>query len=156
MKDVEIIGMLKTYVAKSLVGAGALKGASCKIKSIVYASGVNTVTFEWTDNNGDTQESTMLVYDGAQGETGATGAQGPSGPSGSDGYSPTITVKTSTSDSYVLTITDKNGSYDTPNLKGSGGGSGASAMSDLTDVTLRTWRTDRSLSITELRRSGRT
>lgn len=137
MKDVEIIGMLKTYVAKSLVGAGALKGASCKIKSIVYASGVNTVTFEWTDNNGDTQESTMLVYDGAQGETGATGAQGPSGPSGADGYSPTITVKTSTSDSYVLTITDKNGSYDTPNLKGSGGGGGASAMSDLTDVDLK-------------------
>lgn len=140
MKDVELIGMLKTYVAKSLVGAGALKGASCTIKSIVYASGINTVTFEWTDDNGDKQESTMLVYDGATGATGSTGPQGPEGPSGADGtdgFSPTITVKTSTSDSYVLTITDKNGSYDTPNLKGSGGGSGASAMSDLTDVDLK-------------------
>lgn len=140
MKDVELIGMLKTYVAKSLVGAGALKGASCTIKSIVYASGINTVTFEWTDDNGDKQESTMLVYDGATGATGSTGPQGPEGPSGADGtdgFSPTITVKTSTSDSYVLTITDKNGSYDTPNLKGSGGGGGASAMSDLTDVDLK-------------------
>lgn len=140
MKDVEIIGMLKTYVAKCLVGAGALKGAPCTIKSITYASGINTVTFEWTDDNGDKQESTMLVYDGATGATGSTGPQGPEGPSGADGtdgFSPTITVKTSTSDSYILTITDKNGSYDTPNLKGSGGGSGASAMSDLTDVDLK-------------------
>lgn len=118
MRDVELIGMLKTYVAKSLVGAGALKGAPCKIKSIVKASGINTVTFEWTDDNGDTQESTMLVADGT------------------DGVSPTITVKTSSSSEYVLTITDKNGSYDTPNLKGSGGGSGASALSDLTDIDL--------------------
>lgn len=121
MKDVEIIGMLKTYVVKSLIGVGALKGAPCKIKSIVKASGINTVTFEWTDNNGDTQESTMLVYDGAP---------------GADGISPTITVKTSSSSEYVLTITDKNGSFDTPNLKGSGGGGGASVMSDLTDVDL--------------------
>lgn len=36
---------------------------------------------------------------------------------GDDGYSPTITVKTDTPTAYVLTITDENGSYDTPNLK---------------------------------------
>ena len=36
---------------------------------------------------------------------------------GDDGYSPTITVKTDTDTEYVLTITDENGSYDTPNLK---------------------------------------
>lgn len=139
MRDVELIGMLKTYVAKSLVGAGALKGAPCTIKSIVYASGINTVTFEWTDDNGDKQESTMLVYDGAKGDDGAQGIQGiqgPPGADGTDGVSPTITVKTSSSSEYVLTITDKNGSYDTPNLKGSGGGSGASALSDLTDIDL--------------------
>lgn len=139
MRDVEIIGMLKTYVAKSLVGAGALKGAPCKIKSIVKASGINTVTFEWTDDNGDTQESTMLVADGAKGDDGdqgIQGIQGPPGADGTDGVSPTITVKTSSSSEYVLTITDKNGSYDTPNLKGSGGGSGASALSDLTDIDL--------------------
>ena len=65
-----------------------------------------------------------------KGDTGPAGPQGPAGPSGSsgpagaDGFSPTVTVKTSTSDTYVLTITDTNGSYDTPNLKGSGGGGG--------------------------------
>ena len=52
-----------------------------------------------------------------------------------DGISPSITVKASTDDTYILTITDENGSFDTPNLKGSGSGS-ASALSDLTDVDL--------------------
>lgn len=132
MKDVEIIGMLKSYVSKTLVGMGALKGANCRIKSIVKTTGLNTVTFVWTDTDGVSKESTMLVYDGEKGETGATGA---TGATGEDGFSPTITVKTSTSDTYILTITDANGSYDTPNLKGSGGGS-ASNLSDLSDVSL--------------------
>lgn len=138
MKDVEIIGVLKTYIAKTLVGMGALKGANCRIKSIVKADNLNTVTFIWTDTDGTSKESTMLVYDGAKGDTGATGATGPTGATGAageDGYSPTITVKTSTADAYILTITDANGSYDTPNLKG-GGGSGSSALSELTDVDL--------------------
>lgn len=135
MKDVEIIGALRTYIAKTLVGMGALKGASCRIKSIVKADNLNTVTFIWTDTDGTSKESTMLVYDGAKGDTGATGATGATGPAGADGYSPTITVKTSTADTYILTITDANGSYDTPNLKGSGG-SGSSTLAELTDVDL--------------------
>ena len=135
MTDVEIIGVLKTYIAKTLVGMGALKGANCRIKSIVKADNLNTVTFIWTDTDGTSKESTMLVYDGAKGDTGATGATGATGPAGADGYSPTITVKTSTADTYILTITDANGSYDTPNLKG-GGGSGSSTLAELTDVDL--------------------
>ena len=39
-----------------------------------------------------------------------------------DGFSPTIEVKAETASEYILTITDKQGSFDTPNLKGSGGG----------------------------------
>ncbi len=132
MTDVEIIGALKTYIAKTLVGMGALKGASCRIKDIVKVDNLNTVTFIWTDTDGTSKESTMLVYDGAKGDTGATGA---TGPAGADGYSPTITVKTSTADTYILTITDANGSYDTPNLKG-GGSSGSSTLAGLTDVDL--------------------
>lgn len=135
MTDFEIIGVLKTYIAKTLVGMGALKGANCRIKSIVKADNLNTVTFIWTDTDGTSKESTMLVYDGAKGDTGATGATGATGPAGADGYSPTITVKTSTADTYILTITDANGSYDTPNLKGSGG-SGSSTLAELTDVDL--------------------
>lgn len=39
--------------------------------------------------------------------------------------SPTVTVKSNKATEYVLTVTDKNGSYDTPNLKGKDGeGSG--------------------------------
>lgn len=135
MTDFEIIGVLKTYIAKTLVGMGALKGANCRIKSIVKADNLNTVTFIWTDTDGTSKESTMLVYDGVKGDTGATGATGATGPAGADGYSPTITVKTSTADTYILTITDANGSYDTPNLKGSGG-SGSSTLAELTDVDL--------------------
>ena len=33
-----------------------------------------------------------------------------------DGFSPTITVKVDTSNTYILTITTKDGSFDTPNL----------------------------------------
>lgn len=43
---------------------------------------------------------------------------------GEDGFSPTITVKSATEDTYILTVNNESGSYDTPNLKGSGGGSG--------------------------------
>lgn len=145
MKDDEIIGMLKSYISKTLVGMGALKGASCQIKSIVKTGNLNTVTFVWTDTEGTSTESTMLVYDGAEGaqgpqglpgEKGEPGAPGTNGTDGADGFSPTITVKESTAERYVLTITDASGSYDTPNLKGSGGGGGASALSDLTDVQL--------------------
>ena len=120
MKDVEIIGMLKSYVKKSLVGMGALKGAPCTIKSITYdeENKLNTVVFEWEDTEGIKHTSTMLVYDGT------------------DGFSPEITIKSSTSTEYILTIKTKEGSFDTPNLKGSGGGGGASALSDLSDVIL--------------------
>jgi hypothetical protein len=64
---------------------------------------------------------------GDQGETGAKGDKGDKGDTGSagaDGVSPTIVVKTQTTDDYILTITDKNGSFDTPNLRGGGGGGG--------------------------------
>ena len=75
---------------------------------------------------------------GEQGERGLQGIQGPAGaqgPAGPEGYSPTITVKTSTSTEYVLTITNESGSYDTPNLKGGGSG-GAATLAELDDVTL--------------------
>ena len=57
---------------------------------------------------------------GAKGDTGdqgLTGQAGADGAKGDDGVSPTVAVKTSTDSAYVLTVTDANGSYDTPNLK---------------------------------------
>lgn len=123
MKDVEIIGMLKTYIQQTLVGMGALKGAPCTVKSVEEDPGVHVITLEWTDNDGNKQTKAITVLDGTDGTD------------GTDGFSPEVTVKTSTDSTYILTITTKDGSYDTPNLKGGGSG-GASNLSDLSDVDL--------------------
>lgn len=120
MKDVEIIGMLKTYIQQTLVGMGALKGAPCTVKSVEEDPGVHVVTMEWTDNDGNKQTKSYTVLDGTN---------------GTDGFSPEVTVKTSTDSTYILTITTIDGSFDTPNLKGGGSG-GDSSMEDLTDVLL--------------------
>lgn len=46
------------------------------------------------------------------------GPSGPQGPVGPEGFSPSISVNTNTSSSYILTITNKEGSFNTPNLYG--------------------------------------
>ena len=46
------------------------------------------------------------------------------GKDGTDGISSEISVKTDTDTEYVLTVKDKNGSFDTPNLKGKNGEGG--------------------------------
>lgn len=120
MKDVEIIGMLKTYIQQTLVGMGALKGAPCTVKSVEEDPGVHVITMEWTDNDGNKQTKSITVLDGTN---------------GTNGFSPEITVKTSTDSTYILTITTEGGSFDTPNLKGGGSG-GSSSMADLEDVEL--------------------
>lgn len=48
-----------------------------------------------------------------------------------NGFSPTVTVYEDTDTAYKLTITDVNGSYQTPNLKGLGGGSGSVSWGDI-------------------------
>ena len=54
----------KKYTDETAEQFGGLKGASCKIKSIVKSNGRNTVTFEWKNDSGETRESTMTVLDG--------------------------------------------------------------------------------------------
>ena len=46
------------------------------------------------------------------------GPEGPQGPVGPEGFSPSISVKTSTDKAYILTVVNKEGSFDTPNLYG--------------------------------------
>ncbi len=48
--------------------------------------------------------------------SGPAGADGKDGKNGKDGFSPTIEVSESTDTSYILKITDKNGSFLTPNF----------------------------------------
>ena len=104
---------------------------------------------------GDTGPAGQDGADGAQGPVGLKGEQGETGPKGdpgvdgADGISPTITVASNTSTEYKLTITDKNGSITTPNLKGqngSGGGSGSSSSFTTQDVPL-VWTLDETLKI---------
>ena len=60
----------KKYTEQSLDGVGALKGAPCTIKSTTETDEGTIVVFEWTDNNGITQETTILVKNGADGKDG--------------------------------------------------------------------------------------
>ena len=53
LEDVEIIGMLRSYVKETIEGAGALEGAPCQIQSVVdNEDGTQTITFLWEDNDG--------------------------------------------------------------------------------------------------------
>lgn len=108
---------------------------------------------ELTGPKGDTGDTGPAGATGAKGDkgdkgdTGDTGPQGPAGPAGADGidgadgedgFSPSINVKTNTDDEYVLTITNKTGSFDTPNLKGqdgSSGGGGTGGTSNYNDLS---------------------
>ena len=46
------------------------------------------------------------------------GPEGPQGPVGPEGFSPSISIKTNTDKEYVLTVVNKEGNFDTPNLYG--------------------------------------
>lgn len=127
--DFLTLAQSKKYTAETVAGAGAIAGVPCQIESIEPITGGNKVTFLWEDNNGEEHTSVLDVMNGEKGDTGDTGATGETGEAG---FSPTITVKKSTATQYILTVTDADGSYDTPNLKGSGGGGDASLSSDVT------------------------
>ena len=76
--DISSYIMSKRYVDDTLVGAGALKGASCQIASIEKTEEGNLVTFVWEYSDGTKGQSTMLVKDG-KGTDGDTPEIGPNG-----------------------------------------------------------------------------
>lgn len=62
MKDVEIIGMLKSYINKTLVGMGALKGAPCEVQGVVDGGdGTQTLTLEWEDTSGASHTTDIIL-----------------------------------------------------------------------------------------------
>lgn len=67
MQDVEIIGMLKSYVKTTLVGMGALKGAPCQCVIATNQDGTHTVTMKWVDNEGDEHTDSFTVLNGQVG-----------------------------------------------------------------------------------------
>lgn len=54
----------KKYTDETAIQFGGLKGASCKVKSIVKEDNRNVVTFEWTNDQGESRTSEMYVDDG--------------------------------------------------------------------------------------------
>ena len=76
MTGLQAYVLSKKYTKQSLDGVGALKGAPCTIKSTTETDEGTIVIFEWTDNNGITQETTILVKNGKDGEKGANGKDG--------------------------------------------------------------------------------
>lgn len=77
---------------------------------------VTTITIKDKDGT-----KTATINDGIDGQK---GNDGQNGTNGVDGVSPNIEVKTNSESEYILRITDKDGSFDTPNLKGSSGSQG--------------------------------
>ena len=55
----------KKYTDKTVIGLGGLKGAPCKVKSVVKTDGRSVVTLEWKGDDGSTQTSNIYVDDGA-------------------------------------------------------------------------------------------
>lgn len=62
--DIVTYALCRGYVKKTADALGAVKGANCRIKSIVHKDGINTVTFQWTGTSGAVEERDMVVYDG--------------------------------------------------------------------------------------------
>ena len=67
MDGVIALNQAKKYVAKSLDGLGALKGANCVIESVETVPEGNRVTFSWTGISGTKETTTILVKNGEQG-----------------------------------------------------------------------------------------
>ena len=63
--DILTYAQSKKYTDGSILGIdGVLRGKNCTIKSIEKIDGVNTVTFQWTADDGTVKTSTMQVLDG--------------------------------------------------------------------------------------------
>ena len=64
MNATQAYALSKKYTEESLIGIGAVKGAPCKVKSVVKTDGRAVVTLEWKDDLGATHTSELYVNDG--------------------------------------------------------------------------------------------
>lgn len=64
MLNVPAYILSKKYTNETAIQFGGLKGAPCKIKSIIKKDGLNIITFEWKNDAGETRESVLEVEDG--------------------------------------------------------------------------------------------
>ena len=54
----------KRYTDNSLIGIGALKGAPCKVASVIKKDGQNIITLRWTDDLGTDHDTKVYIDDG--------------------------------------------------------------------------------------------
>lgn len=54
----------KKYTDETAIQFGGLKGAPCKVKSVIKEDGRTTVTLQWTNDEGETRESELYIDDG--------------------------------------------------------------------------------------------
>jgi len=153
MKDVEIIGMIRSYVKKTLVGMGALKGAPCEVQGVVDAGdGTQTLTLQWKDTAGVTHTTDITlpaaifaVLNPTNGQTLRYNSVSGKFENSNVSFSADLedldnVVITSVQDGQVLT-------YDAANNRWiNADGSTVAALSDLTDVTITTAQNGQLLS----------
>ena len=60
----ETYALCKKYTNETAIQFGGLKGAPCKVKSVVKKNGQNIITLQWTNDDGDTRETVFYVDDG--------------------------------------------------------------------------------------------
>lgn len=139
--DIATLAAAKRYTNETVIGMGALKGAPCTVKSVTPVTGGNEVILSWTATDGSVTENSFVVKDGvsvvgvsidtttnslivelSDGSTKNAGVL-PKGEKGDIGFSPTITENPdNTNEIYKLDVTNEDGTFTTPNLKGTGGG----------------------------------
>jgi len=66
--DVVSYVLSKKYTDNSIKGtSGVLAGKNCTIESSTYESGINTIVFKWTADDGSVRRTTIQVRDGESG-----------------------------------------------------------------------------------------
>ena len=60
----ETYALCKKYTNETAIQFGGLKGAPCKVKSVVKKNGQNIITLQWTNDDGDIRETVFYVDDG--------------------------------------------------------------------------------------------
>lgn len=151
--DIATLAAAKRYTNETVIGMGALKGAPCTVKSVTPVTGGNEVIFSWTATDGSVTENSFVIKDGvsvvgvsidtttnslivelSDGSTKNAGVL-PKGEKGDTGFSPTITENPdNTNEIYKLDVTNEDGTFTTPNLKGTGGGLDPDKYYDKTQI----------------------
>lgn len=141
--DIITYALSKSYTNKIAEGLGAIKGASCVVKSQTEDDNYVYVTFGWVGSAGTEEETIVQIKkgaDGAQGEQGPVGPKGdpgeagPAGEQGDTGVGITKIEKISSIDlvdTYQITFSDDTTfEYTVTNGK-NGSGSGSDDYKDL-------------------------